>query len=142
MLTDSEITAGSARLQANKLKPTDVSMMASMFERIFAGLQEKYGYDFKGKLAALDDAATDSKDAAQVAAIMTKLEVLGFGVAEIIGGRGGLRYRERTEALELILYAFSKIYPIPAEFASFDLMVASFVGSRPVSQGFSSTREF
>lgn len=142
MLTSAEISAGNLRLSANKLTQVDVSKMVSAFERVFAGLQSKYNYDFKTKLGELDDSLNSEQEAAQVAGILIKLEALGFGVAHLkAGGRGGVDMKQRDQYLEFVLYAFSKIYPIPPEFSTFDLMRAAFA-RRATSSSFESRREF
>lgn len=126
MLTPTEITAGVARLQDSKtLKPEDISLLSSVFEMVFAGLTSIYTYEYEDELAELDDSANTKKKAAQVAACIIKLEDLGFLGAKLSGGRSGIDYSQDAEYLKIVLFAFSKIYPIPKEFASFSLKYAN-----------------
>lgn len=139
MLTDAEIIAGQARLQSDKLKPADQSKMASAFELVMAGVSSRASYDFKGKLSALTDAGNSEKNAAQMAAICIKLEALGFGVGEL---QGRVRFKQQDQFIKLVLFAFSKIYPIPPEFASFSMTIAAFMQRRASTGSFRSDREF
>lgn len=141
MLTQTEITAGSARLVNNVLTATDVDALTSVFNTMFAGLIEGKGYEFAAALAALDDSISSTgKQAAQVAAVITKLEELEFTGGALTGGRSGLTYTQMDEYKRLVLYAFSKIYAIPPEFGVFDLRRASWLRSRRVSQTIETVR--
>ena len=122
MLTPEEVTAGTARLTANKLKNEDADKMASIFRRVFAGIEQREGWNFLTELQAVTDAGNDLKQAAQIAACLAKLEELGFAVGELTGsGRSGLKLSEKELSLEYVLYAFSKLHPIPQEFSGIDL---------------------
>lgn len=122
MLTPEEVTAGTARLTANKLKNEDADKMASIFRRVFAGIEQREGWNFLTELQAVTDAGNDLKQAAQIVACLTKLEELGFAVGELTGsGRSGLKLSEKELSLEYVLFAFSKLHPIPQEFSGIDL---------------------
>lgn len=130
MLTPTEITNGNLRLTLGKLKSEDVSGLVSLFRLILAGLEERYNYQYKQKLELLDDNADAGKNAAQVAAILIKLETFGFGVAELTGQRGsGVKFKQLDRYIQHVLFAFSKIYPVPAEFSIFEIKRAILLGS-------------
>lgn len=134
MLNNAEIAAGELRLTAGKLKPEDVNSLVSIFRVIFAGLEEKYNYQYKEKLTALDNS---EKEAGQVAAVLIKLQTFGFGVAELTGQRGaGVKFKQLDRYIQHALFAFAKIYPVPAEFSLFDIKRAILLG------GFSTDSEF
>lgn len=132
MLTQAEITAGTDRLTDGKLTADDVSALSSVFDLIFAGLTS-YNYQYEDELGDLDDTSDTKKKAAQVAGCIIKLEDLGFLGAKLQGGRSGIDYSEDKEYLKIALFAFSKIYPIPKEFASFSLKYANWFNKRRVS---------
>lgn len=140
MLTPTEITAGTARLVGGKLKPEDVGALTSVFHMVFAGLIEDSSYDFETDLTALDDTSDTSKKAAQVAGALIKMEGIGFTGGTLRGGRGGLEYSQEAEYNRLVLFAFSKLYPIPKEFSIFDTKRARYFGARRVSQSVSTPR--
>lgn len=117
MLTATQITAGTARLVAGKLAAVDVDQLVSVFRMFFADLEGQYEYDFQGKLEELDDTGNSDKKAAQVAACIIKLEELGFGVASLVGN---LNYKEKDEYQQYVIIAFTKLYPLPKEFAIVD----------------------
>lgn len=121
MITEAEVTNGTARLQSNKLKLSDVDKVASAIDMFFGGLKNKYGYDYKAKLIALDDSVNPEKQAAQVAAALIKLESEGFGVSGFSGSGSGMFYSEENEYLKYVLFIFSKLYPIPVEFAKYNV---------------------
>lgn len=125
MITEAEVTAGTARLVASKLKPSDVDKVISAIRMFFGGLEQKYAYDYKTKLTALDDSANTEKQAAQVAAALTKLESEGFGVSGFSGSGSGMYYSEESEYLKYVMFIFSKLYPIPVEFAKYKLSLYS-----------------
>ena len=49
------------------------------------------------------------------------MQELGFGVADLHGGKRAMDYKEKDEYKQFVIIAFSKIYPIPAELSSWDL---------------------
>ena len=136
MLTTLEIQAGTDRLTAGKLKEEDVTSLVLVFRVLFAGLEESYDYKFKEKLLELSDIGNTEKRAAQVAAILIKLQNFGFGVSELTGQRGaGVKFKEMDRYIEHVLFAFASIYPVPAEFSKTDIKRAILLGSYESSVG-------
>ena len=124
MLTAAEITTGNGRLVAGKLTAVDIDQASSILsmDSFFGGLITSYGYDFKTKLAAFDDVASpNDKIAAQIAACLIKLELLGFGVARKEGGGSGVFYKEKDEYWQYVQIIFLKMYQLPREMAKFSL---------------------
>ncbi len=143
MLTDAEITAGQGRLTGNKLKPVDVSKLVKVFRMTFTDLEQKNNYDFKAKLEGVDDTGNSEKNAAQIAAALSKMEELGFGSPELGGGRSTIKYKQAEEYLDWVLFIFSTIYPIPPEFSKVNLMRLMFTGRKArKSQSVISNRVF
>jgi hypothetical protein len=122
MLTTAQITAGASRLTAGKLKGVDVDQTTSILEMWFTkDLIEKYGYDFRTKLAAFDDTGNDNQVCAQIGACLDKLEDLGFGVSSLQGGRDALNYKEKDEYWQYVQIIFLKMYLLPEEFGVYDI---------------------
>jgi hypothetical protein len=121
MITEIQLTEAGARLDDGKITPSDISKLASAFEMFFAGLTAKYGYDYVGKLGELDDTTDVAKTASQVVAALIVMEQEGFGVSGFSGSGSGMFYKEEDEYLKYVLFAFSKIYPIPLEFSKFNV---------------------
>lgn len=118
MLTQAQITTGGTRLLTGKLKDTDVTKMITVFRMFLGDLEDKYDYDFDTKLRELDDTGSTGEKAAQVAACITEMEALGFGVAELTGG---LNYKEKSDYEQYVIIALSMIYAIPFELSRWDL---------------------
>lgn len=142
MLTDQEITNGTGRLTAGKLKPVDVSKLVKVFRMTFTNLETQNNYDFKAKLESVDDTSNQEKNAAQIAAALSKMEALGFGSPELGGGRSTIKYKQAEEYLDWILFAFATIYPIPPEFSKVELMRLMFNRPRRGSQSITAIRSF
>lgn len=124
MLTQAQITTGSARLVAGKLTAVDVDQASSILsmDTFFGGLVSIYGYSFKSKLAEFDDVANPSdKVAAQIAACLIKLEELSFGVSRLEGGADALYYKEKDEYWQYVQIIFLKMYDLPRELAKYSL---------------------
>jgi hypothetical protein len=138
MLTPAEITTGTARLSSGKLSPVDIENLVSAFDMTFAGLD--LDHDYHTDLAELDDDSDPAKKAAQIAAVITKLEDMGFTGALMSGGKSALTYSEKEEYLRLVLFAFSKLYTIPKEFSIFDMRRGRYFGSTRVSSTVHSVR--
>lgn len=130
MLTDAQITAGTARLSGTKLDPKDQDQMVSVFRMFFGDLEEKYEYDFDGKLAAVDDSGDPKLPASQIAACFLILQGLGFGVTRLEGGRRAVHFSEKEEYWQYVCIAFTKFYPLPAEMSTYDMMRARFANQR------------
>jgi hypothetical protein len=115
MLTTDEITAGGARLVANKLKLSDQETLISTI-RLY--LKNRSGFsDLADRLAAVTD-TNDSKTGAKLAAILIQLEEAGFSLAELKGGRSGLQSNEVGEFELKIRFALSLLgYTLPEEFS-------------------------
>lgn len=133
MLTQQTIDDGVDRLVDGKLIAVDVSALSSIFDMTFSGTSKASTYDYDGKLAELDDTGNERKLAAQVAGCLIKLQELEFTGAQLQGAGGGLNYSANEEYLRYVLFAFSKIYPVPVEFSRFDMGRARFFNSRRVS---------
>jgi hypothetical protein len=123
MLTPEMITAGADRLDTGKLVAVDVDQASSILsmDTFFGGLVDKYGYDFKGKLAEFDDTGNEDQIAAQIAACLNMLETLGFGVSSLSGGKDGLGYKEKEEYWQYVQIIFLKMYKLPFEMSRFSL---------------------
>ncbi len=121
MLTPEEITAGSTRLSSGQLTPEDVDKLVGVMRMFFTDLEVKYSYDWRTKLEALNDNADTAKTAAQVAACITKMEGLGFGVSSLQGGSDALYYKEKDEYWEYVKIVHTKFYTLPSEFTQYPL---------------------
>lgn len=136
MLTKTDIDDGHARLVAGKLTLEDVDKLVGVMKMFFQDLVDKYSYDWLTKLTALDDSAGTARIAAQIAACITKMEGLGFGVSSIgspgmqsgdtnsRGGGGssdGLYYKEKDEYFQYVIVVHTKFYALPPEFTTYPL---------------------
>ncbi len=123
MLTATQITEGATRLVSGKLTARDIDQASSILsmDTFFGGLVDKYGYDFKDKLADFEDVANpDEQTAAQIAACLNQLDEIGFGVASFQGGgRSGMYYKEKDEYWQYVQIIFLKMYPLPEELATY-----------------------
>lgn len=128
MLTAEQITAGTARLVASKLTTVDVDKLVGVMRMFFQDLETKYGYDWRTKLEALDDAGDTAKTAAQVAACIIEMEALGFGVSSLQGGSDALYYKEKDEYWQYVVLVHTKFYTLPPEFTSYPLSRRSSAG--------------
>lgn len=121
MLTAEQITAGHARLVANKLVAEDVDKLTGVMRMFFQDLETKYGYDWRTLLTALDDGSDTARTAAQVAACIIEMEALGFGVSSLQGGSDALYYKEKDEYWQYVVIVHTKFYTLPPEFTSYPL---------------------
>lgn len=117
MWTLAEIAEGSGRLAANKLKPTDVETLDSVF-RMYLKNRYSAGFsDLPARLAALTD-TNDVKTAAKLAATLISLEKKGFRLSEMKGGRSGLQTNNTGEMVLKIRLALTLLgYELPEEFS-------------------------
>ena len=136
MLTEAQITDGTARLVTGKLVATDIDKLVKVMRMFFQDLEVKYGYDWRSKLIALDDNADTNRTAAQVAACIISMEGLGFGVSSFgspglqsgdsanRGGGGssdGLYYKEKDEYWQYVVIVHTTFYTLPPEFGTYSL---------------------
>lgn len=126
MLTSAQLDAGRDRLNAGQLTLLDVDQLVSIFRMFFGDLEEKYGYEYEEKLTELNDTGNSREPCAQIAACLIELEDLGFGVTSLKGGRKAIHFSEKEEYWQYVCIAFTKIYMLPAEMSSYDLMRARF----------------
>lgn len=116
MLTAAEISAGTTRLTANKLKTSDKETLLSVI-RLYLKSSAANFPDIGARLDALTD-SSESKTAAKLASILTKIEETGFGVSELTGGRSGLKFSEQDELGMQIRFALALLgYDIPEDFS-------------------------
>lgn len=116
MLTAAEISAGSTRLSVNKLKASDKETLLSVFRLYLKSIAVNYS-DIGTRLDALTD-TTDVKTAAKLAAILTKLEGLGFAVGELSGGRSGLKFKQQDQMVLQVRFALTLLgYDLPESFS-------------------------
>lgn len=121
MLTKAQIDAGATRLSASKLTAEDVDKLVGVLRMFFEGLEEKYSYDWRTKLTALDDSGDVARTAAQVAACIIEMEALGFGVSSLQGGSDALYYKEKDEYWQYVVLVHTKFYALPSEFTQYSL---------------------
>jgi hypothetical protein len=118
MWTAAEISAGTVRLTANKLKPSDSETLLAVFRLYLKSLAGSPDFsDLVDRLsAAADD--TNSKTASKLAATLINLEQKGFKLAELKGGRSGLQTNVVGEmALKIRLSLTLLGYALPEEFS-------------------------
>jgi hypothetical protein len=133
MLTQDQITAGTAVLSSGKLTAQQIDGLVSGFRMFFGDLETKYGYDWRTKLTALDDNADAAHTAAQVAACFVIMQELGFGVGMMDGGRDAIKFKEKDEYWQYIAFIHSKFYAIPVELSSYSLARGAFRAARSSS---------
>ena len=129
ILSSAQITAGTERLENSAtLKAVDVDMLISAFRMfIDESLEDKYGYEYETKLTALNDSEGDDAaklKASQIAACLIEIQSLGFGAVQKEGGKTGTKYDHLKEIWQYAGFAFSKIYPIPVELSTYDMVRA------------------
>ena len=116
MLTAVEISAGTTRLSANKLKTSDKETLLSVFRLYLKSIAVNFS-DLPDRLNALTDTA-DIKTAAKLAAILTQLEENGFAVGELAGGRSGLKFKQQDLTVLQIRFALTLLgYDLPESFS-------------------------
>jgi hypothetical protein len=116
MLTAAEISAGSTRLSANKLKTSDRETLVSVIRLYLKSAASNFP-DLADRLAALTDSA-DVKTAAKLAAVLTKIEGLGFAVGELSGGRSGLKFKQQDQMGLQVRFALTLLgYDLPEDFS-------------------------
>lgn len=116
MLTDAEISAGSTRLTANKLKTSDKETLLSIIRLYLKSAAVNFP-DLAGRLDSLTD-STEVKTAAKLAAILTKLQAAGFAVGELSGGRSGLKFKQQDRTGLQVRFALTLLgYDLPEDFS-------------------------
>ena len=134
MLSDAQITAGTARLTAGKLKATDVDSMIANFRLLVGSLEDKYGYDFETDLTALDD-ANNNQEASKMAAVLVLLIDSGFSVLQL---SGKVNISKEDQRKLTILYAFNMLYKTPPELTDLQVLMNStmfnYSGTVPVER--------
>lgn len=127
--SDSQITAGAARLQAGKLTPKDVDSLVSALRWLVGNLETRYSFKFEADLSALDDAGNDRARAAKCAAALVRLEELEFSDTAIVpmfGTNGGtMDYSEKRDAISILIGVFTLFYPLPPELSNIENMLLS-----------------
>lgn len=119
MVSDEEVTlAGTARLINGKLTLTDVDSLVSTFRLLLGPLETTGNYNLEADLISLDDTGNDRKRAAKMAACLVRLINEDFGVADLTGE---LQNSDEEQRNLFTLFAFSILYPIPAELLYRDL---------------------
>lgn len=115
MLEDSEISAGSSRLQNNKLKPNDVRLLQSVF---LIYLKDAPGFsDLKPRLEAVADTNSD-QPASEMAALAILFKEKGFSLANLKGGRSSLETNKAGEFIFKIRYGLTLLgYILPEDFS-------------------------
>lgn len=123
MLTEAQVTAGTARLLNGKLKASDIESLLSIFRGFLGSLETGYSYNLESVFTALDDTAGQKKTAAKLAACLTLTEEIQFGVSALkpINSRNNsIDYSEKEERYAIFLYAFGLLFPIPLELSEFN----------------------
>lgn len=116
MISEVDIALGAARLNAGKLTKTDVNSLISVFRILTGPLEADKGYDFKTDLTALDDLDGENEEkAAKMAGTLLRIIDEDFGVDTLMGDLLSNDYEQRRI---YALFAFSLLYPIPAELSS------------------------
>jgi hypothetical protein len=118
MWSPAEISAGTGRLTANKLTPSDVKTLTGIFKLYLKSLAGSQSFsDLSARLAAASD-ADGSKTASKLAATLINLEEKGFKLAELKGGRSGLQTNVAGEMVLKIRLALTLLdYDLPEEFS-------------------------
>ena len=116
MLSNSEISAGSGRLTANKLKVSDQETLVTVF-RLYLKQRVAEFSDLAARLNAVQD-TSDVKTAAKLAAILISLEENGFDLSELRGGRSGLVTNEVGALVLKIRFGLALLgYDLPEQFS-------------------------
>lgn len=121
MLSDAQITAGAARLNANKLTAKDVDSMVANFRLLTGALETVYDYRFQADLEALDDSDGNVR-AAKMAAVLLLLIDSGFSVLNLAGK---VNISKETQRKLIILFAFNMLYPTPVELTDLQVLMNS-----------------
>ncbi len=118
MLSDAEVTAAALTLVDGKLTQKQVNKLVSSFRLLLGPLEVAGDYSLESDLKALDDSGGVDDKAAQMNACLIRLINEDFGVATL----DSTLVNSDTEQRELFtLYAFSLMYPIPAELVYRDI---------------------
>lgn len=118
MWTAAEISAGTARLVANKLTVSDQETLAGIFKLYLKSLAADPR--FSGLKTKLSEAVDESggKTASKLAATLVILEENGFSLAELQGGRSGLQTNNAGEMVLKIRLSLTLLgYDLPEEFS-------------------------
>lgn len=113
-LTAEAVSAGADTLESNKLKPSQIEDLVSVFRGYLGSLADEYD-DFSDKLASLTDSAT-SNTCAKLAAFLLVLQPNGFdngGFAATNANRSGFNYSIDEANFLAFKYAFGLLYTIP-----------------------------
>lgn len=118
MWTAAEISAGTARLAADKLTVSDQETLAGIFRLYLKSLAAGSLFsDLNSRLAEAADAG-GGKTASKLAATLIMLEENGFDLSELKGGRSGLQTNEAgSKALKIRLSLTLLGYNLPEEFS-------------------------
>jgi len=131
MLTDAEITAGLDRNGGDTMSENDSNSLAIILNKIFAGLVDKYSYQFETKLEALDDSANEKQLAAKATGCLILLQDLGFDSSILDNKKAGLRDVAQDEILEIVLTMLPILgYNVPSEFSRFNLARGRYANRR------------
>ncbi len=121
MLTQAQVDAGTAILSSGKLTSQTVDELVSGFRMFFGDLETRYGYDWRTKLIALDDTSDTAKTAGQCAGCFILMQSLGFGVAAMDGGSDAIKYKEKDEYWQYVMYIHTKFYTVPVELSQYSI---------------------
>ena len=115
MIDQTEITAATGRLSVGKIKPDDVETLVAVF-RLYIKNKISSFPDLATRLAAAQDNNT-GKTASKLVAILIQLEEAGFAVAELSGGRSGLKIRQLDKQNLRLRYGLTLLgYDLPEDF--------------------------
>lgn len=119
MWTPTEISAGTARLSANKLTPSDRETILGVFRLYLKSLAGDSGFsDLADRLMAAADDMSGNKTASKLAATLILLEENGFNLSELKGGRSGLQTNKAGEMVLKIRLSLTLLgYVLPEEFS-------------------------
>lgn len=116
MIEQTEITAAAARLEAGKISADDVASLAAAF-RLYIKNRVSSFPDLAVRLAAATD-ADGVKTASKLVAILIQLEEAGFAVAELSGGRSGLKIKQLDKQNMRLRFGLTLLgYDLPEDFS-------------------------
>ena len=116
MISDSDIAKGNLRLTANKLSANDRAILLGAFQLYLKADAVNFP-DLSERLANLTD-NNESQIAAMLAAVVIAIKESGFGVAEMSGGRSGLKYKQQDKLAMQLRFALTLLgYVLPESFS-------------------------
>jgi hypothetical protein len=117
MINTADITIGNQRLvtDTKKLTVSDVDSLVSVFRILCGPLEGKYKYEFQSTLEGITDLGNERKKAAKLAGTLARIEDEDFGIDQL---RTVLFSSDEEQRRIFALFAFSLLYPIPAELTS------------------------